>query len=70
MMPTARVSAAAFGSDGSTAVQPRLAPGDRGDEHFDQVAKPDHADEGADDEFDRAEAAALEQQNAIGDHGR
>ena len=47
----------------------RRAPIDRRDEHLDQVAKPDDADQTADDQFHRPEAAALDHQDGIGDDG-
>ena len=45
----------------------RRAPIHRRNEDLDQIAKPDNADQAADDQFDRPEAAALEQEDAIGD---
>ena len=44
----------------------RRSPIDRGDEHLDQVAKPDDAHQAADDQLDRPEAEAFEHQQAVG----
>ena len=48
----------------------RRAPIDRCDEHLDQVAKPDDADEAADDQLDWPEAETFERQDAVGDDRR
>ena len=45
-------------------------PIDVGDEYFDQIAERDDRHEAADDQLDRAEAAALHHQDAVGDDGR
>ena len=50
--------------------QPRCGPIDRGDDHFDEIAKGDRGDERTDDQFGRAESAALEHQDAIGEDAR
>ncbi len=45
------------------------APIDRRDEHLDQITNTDHADDGADDEFERAEAVAFAHQQGVGNDG-
>ena len=50
--------------------EPRRGPVDRGDDHLDEIAKGDRGDERADDQFGRAEAAALEHQDAVGEDAR
>ena len=51
------------------AADARRAPVDRGDEHFDEIAKGDCGDQGADDELDRAKPASVEHQDAVGQDG-
>ena len=69
MMPTASSSASASAISRRDQMVRRRRPIDRRDEHFKQVAKTDHADDGADDQFERPEAVAFEHQQAVG-HGR
>ena len=47
----------------------RRAPVDRRDEHLDQIAKADDADQAADDQLHRPEAAAFHHQDGVGDDG-
>ena len=44
----------------------RRRPIDRRDEHFQEIANADHADDRADDQFERPEAVAFEHQQAVG----
>ena len=44
----------------------RRRPVDRRNEHFEEIAKADHADDRADDQFERPEAVAFEHQQAVG----
>ena len=44
----------------------RRRPIDRSDEHFEEIANTDHADDRADDQFEWPEAVTLEHQQAVG----
>ena len=56
-------------NNGDYGAEQGVAPCDWNDEHLDQVAKPDHRHERADDQLGGAEAATIEHQQAVGRHG-
>ena len=68
-MPTAIVNAPASGSRGTTLPSPAAAQSTGAMTHLDEIAKGDRRYERADDEFDRAKAAAFEHQKAVGEDG-
>ena len=70
MMPTASVTLSGPASCGTTAWKAKARQSGGRDEQLDQVADRDHADERRDDHLDRPEAAALQQQQDVGQRRR